>query len=583
MILDSLRYWVTEMHVDGFRFDLAATLGREMGGFASTAAFFELVDQDPVLSQVKLIAEPWDVNQADSYDLGRFPAQWSEWNGRFRDTVRDFWRSKDGTLGDLATRVSGSADLFGGTRRRPSASVNLVTTHDGFTLRDLVSYDTKHNEANGEESGTDDNRSWNCGVEGPTDDPDVVVLRARQSRAMLATLLLSLGVPMLLGGDEFGRTQGGNNNAYCLDTPVSWFDWSAVDQELLTFTTGLVALRRAHPALRRRRYLTGAVAGEVGWFTPAGMPMTADDWNDPLARALAVVLDGDGEPDRDADGLPLVDDDLLLLVNGWWEPLPFTLPPPPGSSSAATGDGARAVPAGAAGWRVELDTHAGTVWPADAAIVARGGGRRGGAAFGDAPRDADASLTPADPADPRADPCLALLTPPCGPPQGACRAAGRARRDGACRPSEVHSAKTTSPTSRGSTQCASRVWSRGGGAAKGWVARASGASLAPRSASIRSVNPVPTPPANSRPVGPFTPSTSEPIPPARRPCPGRQPATTTSCVRRCFTLRQSGDRRPGRYAEARRLATTPSRPCSRLAARTSLPGPGNLGGTRQLP
>jgi isoamylase len=368
MILDSLRYWVTEMHVDGFRFDLAATLGREMGGFASTSIFFALVDQDPVLSQVKLIAEPWDVNQLDSYDLGRFPALWSEWNGKYRDTVRDFWRSKDGVLGDLATRVSGSADLFGGSRRRPSASINLVTTHDGFTLRDLVSYDRKHNEANGEESGTDDNRSWNCGVEGPTDDPAVLALRARQSRALLATLMLSLGVPMLLGGDEFGRTQGGNNNAYCLDSSVSWFDWSAVDQDLFTFTTGLVALRRAHPALRRRRYLTGAAADEVSWFTPAGRPMTPADWNDPGARAVTLMIDGDGQPDRDADGRLLLDDNLIVLVNGWWEPLVFTLPPPPPAPDAAG-----SAHSGSAGWRVELDTFAGTVWPADAEIQPVGG------------------------------------------------------------------------------------------------------------------------------------------------------------------------------------------------------------------
>jgi isoamylase len=328
LILDSLRYWVTEMHVDGFRFDLAATLGRESGGFASTSAFFDLVDQDPVLSQVKLIAEPWDVGQADSYDLGQFPAQWSEWNGRYRDTVRDFWRSADGTLADLARRMSGSADLFGGSRRRPSASVNILTTHDGFTLRDLVSYDVKHNDANGEQGrdGNDDNRSWNCGVEGPTDDPGVLALRRRQQRAQLATLLLSLGVPMILGGDEMGRTQDGNNNAYCQDNEISWLDWSGADNELLTWTRELVALRGAHPALRRRRYLTGARAGEVNWFTPGGTPMTDAGWNDPLSRSVAVLVDGSAEPDRDDRGVPMLDDDLLILVNGWWEELEFTLP-----------------------------------------------------------------------------------------------------------------------------------------------------------------------------------------------------------------------------------------------------------------
>jgi glycogen operon protein len=328
MILDSLRYWVTQLHVDGFRFDLAATLGRDNGGFASTSAFFDLVDQDPVLSQVKLIAEPWDVGQVDSYDLGRFPAQWSEWNGRYRDTVRDFWRSKDGTLADFASRLSGSADLFGGSRRRPSASVNLVTTHDGFTLRDLVSYDAKHNAANGEDGrdGADDNRSWNCGAEGPTDDPAVLALRARQQRALLATLLLSLGVPMILAGDELGRTQGGNNNAYCQDNPISWFDWSEVDSELLTWSRELVALRRAHPVLRRRRYLSGARTDDVEWFTPSGTPMTDAAWNDPHTRSVAILIDGSTEPDRDDQGVPLLDDDLLLMINGWWRELEFTLP-----------------------------------------------------------------------------------------------------------------------------------------------------------------------------------------------------------------------------------------------------------------
>jgi isoamylase len=272
MIMDSLRYWVLDMHVDGFRFDLAATLGREENRFAATAAFFDLVEQDPVVSRVKLIAEPWDVGQADSYGLGRFPAMWSEWNGRFRDTARDFWRSRDGMLPDLVTRISGSFDLYGGTRRRPSASVNMLTAHDGFTLRDLVSYNDKHNQANGEDNrdGADDNCSWNCGAEGPTADPEVTALRNRQSRALLATLVLSLGVPMLLGGDELGRTQGGNNNARCQDNAISWFDWDNLDDDLLAYTAGLIALRRDHPGLRRRRYLYGARPGTIGWFTPAG-------------------------------------------------------------------------------------------------------------------------------------------------------------------------------------------------------------------------------------------------------------------------------------------------------------------------
>jgi isoamylase len=329
LIMDSLRYWLTEMHVDGFRFDLAATLARQDGGFSRWSAFFDLVAQDPVVSQAKLIAEPWDVGQMDSYDLGRFPTQWHEWNGKYRDTMRDFWRSqKIGGLGEFATRFGGSSDLYGGDRRRPTASVNLITVHDGFTLRDLVSYDAKHNQANGEgnRDGTDDNRSWNCGAEGPTPDPAVLVLRARQSRAMLTTLLLSFGVPLLLGGDELGRTQGGNNNAYCQDNEISWFDWSAVDTDLLSYTKGLLAFRRAHPVFRRRRFLTGAEASELGWYTPAGTVMTDSDWADPNALALGIYLDGSDDPDHGPDGRPLLDDDFLVLVNAWWEPIGFTIP-----------------------------------------------------------------------------------------------------------------------------------------------------------------------------------------------------------------------------------------------------------------
>jgi isoamylase len=330
LIMDSLRYWLTEMHVDGFRFDLAATLARQQGGFSPMSAFFDIVAQDPVISQAKLIAEPWDVGQMDSYDLGQFPVLWHEWNGRYRDSMRDFWRSqKIGGIGEFATRFAGSSDLYGGSRRTPAASVNLITVHDGFTLRDLVSYDTKHNEANGESNrdGTTDNRSWNCGAEGPTPDPEVVALRARQSRAMLSTLLLSFGVPMLLGGDELGRTQNGNNNAYCQDNEISWFDWSAVDTGLLSFTADLVAFRRAHPVFRRRRFLTGAETSELGWFTPAGTPMNEGDWADPNALALGIYLDGSDDPDQAADGTLLLDDDFLVLVNAWWEPLDFTIPP----------------------------------------------------------------------------------------------------------------------------------------------------------------------------------------------------------------------------------------------------------------
>ncbi|MDR3655827.1 MAG: glycogen debranching protein GlgX [Mycobacterium sp.] len=330
MVMDSLRYWVTEMGVDGFRFDLAPTLGRQESGFDPFSAFFDLVGQDPVISQVKLIAEPWDVGRFDSYDVGRFPAQWSEWNGRFRDTVRDWWRSHDGLLGDFASRMCGSADIYGGPAagRRPSASVNFVTVHDGFTLTDLVSYDGKHNEANTEDNrdGTDDNRSWNCGVEGPTTSPDVLALRARQKRALLLTLLQSAGVPLLLGGDELGRTQRGNNNAYCQDNEITWFDWSTVDHELLKFTKDLLALRRRHPVFRRRRFLTGPAAADLRWFTPAGTEMSQQNWTDPEARAVAVLIDGSTDPDVAPDGTPLVDDDFLIFVNAWWEPLTFQLP-----------------------------------------------------------------------------------------------------------------------------------------------------------------------------------------------------------------------------------------------------------------
>jgi glycogen operon protein len=348
LIMDSLRYWTTEMNVDGFRFDLAVALARENGGFDRVSAFFDLVSQDPVVSSVKLIAEPWDVGQSDSYDLGRFPALWSEWNGRYRDTVRDFWRGVGGTLPDLATRLTGSADLYGPSRRRPNASINFVTCHDGFTLRDLVSYDAKRNEANGESNndGTDDNRSWNCGAEGPTDNPGVVALRMAQSRALLTTVLLSLGVPMLLGGDEMGRTQQGNNNAYCQDNEIAWLDWASADEDLLTFAREAVAVRHRHPVLRRRRFVVGAAAGDVQWFTPLGSAMTDSDWGGGLPHSVAMYADGERDPDRDQQGVPILDDDLLLLINGWWEPLTFTL---------SDVGGPRA-------WVRELDTFTGTTW-----------------------------------------------------------------------------------------------------------------------------------------------------------------------------------------------------------------------------
>jgi isoamylase len=352
MIMDSLRYWLSEMHVDGFRFDLAATLGREENNsFDRFSAFFELVQQDPVISRAKLIAEPWDVGQADSYDLGQFPAQWREWNGRYRDSMRDFWHSRDVGVAEFATRFSGSSDLYGHDRRRPTASVNLITVHDGFTLRDLVSYDDKHNEANGEHNadGSNDNRSWNCGAEGPTDDPAINSLRARQSRAMLATLLLSFGMPLLLGGDELGRTQGGNNNAYCQDNETSWFDWASADDGLRDFTERLIALRLGHPVFRRRRFLTGADQADLGWYSSSGQPMTVPEWGDPQMHTVAVYLDGTDSPDEAEDGTPMLDDDFLILVNAYWEPVTFTLPTDRDSTQT---------------WFVELDTYDPAISPA---------------------------------------------------------------------------------------------------------------------------------------------------------------------------------------------------------------------------
>jgi glycogen operon protein len=343
LMMDSMRYWLTEMHADGFRFDLAPTLARQDGAFDQVSAFLDMVSQDPVVSRAKLIAEPWDVGQMDSYDLGRFPPLWREWNGKYRDSMRDFWRSHAVGLGEFATRFCGSSDLYAGSRRRPTASVNLITVHDGFTLRDLVSYDDKHNEANQESNrdGTNDNASWNCGAEGPTTDPDVLALRERQSRAMLTTLLLSFGVPMLLGGDEMGRTQQGNNNAYCQDNEIAWLDWSQPDTELRDFTTRLVALRKQHPVFRRRRFLAGAEASELQWFTPQGAGMTSGDWSDAGALAIGLYLDGSDDPDHAEDGTPLLDDDFLVLVNAWWEPLEFVLP--------ASREGAA--------WRLEVDTY----------------------------------------------------------------------------------------------------------------------------------------------------------------------------------------------------------------------------------
>jgi glycogen operon protein len=319
LIMDSLRYWVTEMHVNGFRFDLAAALAREFHEVDRLSAFFDLIQQDPVVSQVKLIAEPWDLGEG-GYQVGNFPALWSEWNGKYRDTVRDFWRGQPATLGEFASRLTGSSDLYQGGSRYPTASVNFVTAHDGFTLRDLVSYDHKHNEANGESNsdGTDDNRSWNCGAEGETGDRAVLALRSRQQRNFLATLFLSQGVTMLLGGDEGGRTQRGNNNAYCQDNEISWYDWDQMDKELLEFTRRLIALRREHPVLRRRRWFQGRpIRGtiDLGWCKPDGTEMSDEDWDSGLINSVGVFLNGEAITDRDRHGQHVTDDSFLLLFN----------------------------------------------------------------------------------------------------------------------------------------------------------------------------------------------------------------------------------------------------------------------------
>jgi len=332
LIMDSLRYWVTDMHVDGFRFDLAAALARQFHEVDRLSAFFDLIQQDPVVSQVKLIAEPWDLGEG-GYQVGSFPPLWSEWNGKYRDHVRDFWRGEDKTLDEFAYRFTGSSDLYESGGRRPFASVNFVTAHDGFTLRDLVSYNEKHNEANGEDNndGESFNRSWNCGAEGPTDDPVILELRARQVRNFLATLLLSQGVPMLLGGDEMGRSQGGNNNAYCQDNETSWRDWENQDGEMVTFTQRLISLRRTHPVFRRRHFfqgqpLHGADVSDIAWFRADGTEMSEVDWNEGFAKTLGVFLNGDAIPDLDARGQRVTDDSFLVLFNAHFEPVEFVLP-----------------------------------------------------------------------------------------------------------------------------------------------------------------------------------------------------------------------------------------------------------------
>ena len=334
LIMDSLRYWVTEMHVDGFRFDLAASLARQFHEVDRLSAFFDLVQQDPVVSQVKLIAEPWDVGPG-GYQVGNFPPRWTEWNGKYRDTVRDYWRGEPHSLGEFANRLSGSSDLYESDGRAPYASINFVTAHDGFTLRDLVSYNDKHNEANGENNhdGADNNGSWNCGVEGDSDDPQVLEVRRQQTRNLLATLILSQGVPMLLAGDEIGRSQGGNNNAYCQDNEISWVNWSRMDSDLLDFTEAVLAIRAAHPVFRRRRFFNGKPTRDglpdLAWFNEDGTQMENSDWSTGSMRPLTVFLNGSGITESGMRGQNIVDDSFLLLFNPGHEDTGIVLPDEP--------------------------------------------------------------------------------------------------------------------------------------------------------------------------------------------------------------------------------------------------------------
>ncbi len=332
LIMDSLRYWVQEMHIDGFRFDLAAALARQLHDVDRLSAFFDLIQQDPVVSQAKLIAEPWDVG-IGGYQVGNFPPLWSEWNGKYRDCIRDFWRGQDQTLAEFAYRFTGSSDLYENTSRRPFASINFITAHDGFTLNDLVSYNDKHNKANREENrdGESFNRSWNCGQEGPTGDEKILRLRENQKRNFLATLLLSQGVPMILGGDELGRTQQGNNNAYCQDNEISWYDWGNVDEDLFEFCSRLIRLRREHPGFRRRgwfqgRPIHGSKVDDIEWFTPDGVVMSDEHWEVGFAKSIGIFLNGDGIASLDDRGNRIKDDSFYLLINAHYEPLTFTLP-----------------------------------------------------------------------------------------------------------------------------------------------------------------------------------------------------------------------------------------------------------------
>jgi len=349
LIMDSLRYWVTEMHVDGFRFDLASTLARELHDVDKLSAFFDLIQQDPVISQVKLIAEPWDVGEG-GYQVGNFPPVWTEWNGKYRDCVRDFWRGEDQTLGEFASRLTGSSELYEKTSRLPYASINFITAHDGYTLHDLVSYQEKHNSANGEDNndGESHNRSWNCGHEGPTDDESINQLRAKQKRNFLATLFLSQGVPMLVAGDELGRTQKGNNNAYCQDNEISWLNWQEADQELISYTQNLIRYRNEHPVFRRRgwfqgRPIHGSEVEDIKWFTPGGKPMNEEHWDHEWAKSLGVFLNGLTIPNPNPRGEPVKDDHFYLIFNAYHEDLSFTVPAIEGLDA----------------WMLELDTARG--------------------------------------------------------------------------------------------------------------------------------------------------------------------------------------------------------------------------------
>ncbi|WP_207424252.1 glycogen debranching protein GlgX [Desertivirga brevis] len=332
LIMDSLRYWILEMHVDGFRFDLASTLARELHEVRRLSAFFDIIHQDPVISQVKLIAEPWDIGEG-GYQVGKFPPGWAEWNGMYRDCIRDYWRGEESVLGEFAERFTGSSDLYKDDYRKPTASINFITAHDGFTLHDLVSYNEKHNEANGEDNNDGDshNRSWNCGVEGPTDDPEIIELRNKQKRNFLTTMFISQGVPMLVAGDEAGRSQGGNNNAYCQDNEISWINWADADNDLLEFTSKLIHFRRHHPVFRRRRWFKGQPIKGVGvedinWFLPDGSEMPDEAWGDNFAKSIGVFLNGKGIRTVGPKGEPVLDDHFFVIFNAHYEPIEYALP-----------------------------------------------------------------------------------------------------------------------------------------------------------------------------------------------------------------------------------------------------------------